>query len=107
MPQAGKGHQFKGNCYICQQVRHMAKNCFNQYCQLCGKWGHGMKMCKNPPGIKVVSGTTSAAVPEETVIVQALIHGKEFEAMLDTGAGVSVTDFTSLKRLGLQGKLIK
>ena len=27
--------------------------------------------------------------------------------MLDTGAGVSVTDFTSLKRLGLQGKLTK
>ena len=27
--------------------------------------------------------------------------------MLVTGAGVSVTDFTSLKRLGLQGKLIK
>ena len=107
MPQAGKGRQFEGNCYICQQVGHMAKNCLNQYCQLCGEWGHGMKMCKNQPGIKVVSGTTSATVPEETVIVQALIDGKEFEAMFDTGAGVSVTDFMSLKRLSLQGKLIK
>ena len=107
MPQAGKGCQFKGNCYICQQVGHMAKNCLNQYCQLCGKWGHGMKMCKNPSGIKVGSGTASAAVPEETVIVQALIDGKEFETMLNTGAGVSVTDFTSLKRLDLHGKLIK
>ena len=66
-----------------------------------------MKMCKNRPGIKVVSGTTSADVPEGTAIVQALIDEKEFEAMLDTGAGVSVTDFTSLKRLGLQKKLIK
>ena len=27
--------------------------------------------------------------------------------MLEIGAGVSVTDFTSLKRLGLQGKLVK
>ena len=67
-----------------------------------------MKMCRNRPGIKVVNGTSSAAVPEETVIiVQALIDGNEFETMLDTGGGVSVTDFTSLKRLGLQGKLIK
>ena len=107
MPQAGKGRQFKGNCYICQQVGHMAKNCLNQYCQLCGKWGHGMKMCKNPSGIKVGSGTASAAVSEETVIVQALIDGKVFETMLNTGAGVSVTDFTSLKRLGPHGKLIK
>ena len=69
-----------------------------------GTWN---EMCKNPPGIKLVSDTTSVAVPEETVIVQALIDGKEFEAMLDTGAGVSVTDFTSLKRLVLLGKLIK
>ena len=73
IPRSGKGSQFKGNCYICQQVGHMAKNCLNQYCQLCGKWGHRMKIAKNPPGIKVVSGTTSVAVPEETVIVQALI----------------------------------
>ena len=27
-----------------------------------------MKMCKNPPGIKVVSGTASATEPEESVI---------------------------------------
>ena len=33
-------------------------------------------MCKNQTGIKVISGTTSAAVPEQTVTVQALIDGK-------------------------------
>ena len=60
----------------------MAKNCLNQYCQLCGKWGHGMKTCKNPPGIKVVSSTTSAAVPEETVIVQALIDERNVKQCL-------------------------
>ena len=33
------------NCFICNKPNHIAAECNNQYCQRCGTWGHGMKMC--------------------------------------------------------------
>ena len=77
----------------------MAAECNNQYCQRCGTWGHGMKMCDKDRNNRPAKFSTikendqgDASVPDGTVIVDIDIEGHNYEALVDSG--VSVTDMT-------------
>ena len=77
-------------------------NYTNQYYQVRGVWGHGMRKCNKPSnrfGIGTISEKGDG--PDETVIVSVEIEGLKWEAMLDSRAGISVTDIETLTSLGL------
>ena len=70
------------NCFICNKPNHIATECNNQYCQRCGTWGHGMKMCNKDRNNRPAKLSTikendqgDASVPDETVIVDIDIEG--------------------------------
>ena len=101
------GRQRGGNastikCHICNKPDHLAADCTNQYCQVCSVWGHGIRKC-NKPSNRYGTGSISEKGdgPDETVIVSVEIEGQKWEAMLDSGAGISVTDIETLTSLGL------
>ena len=98
------------NCFIWKKGGHYAADCYNQYCQLCGKFGHGLKKCSNPPpGLKTFSPAESnkpgfplqQGVAEDTVIIDIKVNGADWEAMIDSGAALCVTDVATLKQLNL------
>ena len=96
------GNASTRKCYICNKPDHLAADCTNQNFQVCGVWGHGMRKCNKPSdryGIGSIS--EKGDEPDETVIVSVEIEGPKWEAMLDSGAGISVTDIETLTSLGL------
>ena len=104
------------NCFICNKPNHIAAECTNQYCQRCGTWGHGIRNCnkdrsyKNQQINSVINEEgreTKNNTPDETVIVDVKIEGHKFEALLDSGAGVSVTDIDTVRALGLEDKILR
>ena len=64
--------------------------------------GNAMQRCNKPSnryGIGSISNKGDG--PDETVIVSIEIEGLKWEAMLNPGAGISVTDIETLTSLGL------
>ena len=87
---------------ICNNPDHLAANCTNRCCQVCGVSGHGMQKCNKPSnryGIGSISEKGDG--PGEMVIVSVETEGLKWKAMLDSGAGISVTDIEILTSLGL------
>ena len=88
-------------CYICEKPGHFARDCRNQFCQRCGQKDHAMKNCNNSVSSYNVAdrqlSSKDESVPEETVVIKILIEGHERNAMIDSGASVSVIDGTTVK----------
>ena len=63
-------------CYICNKPDHLAADCTNQHCQVCGVWGHGIRKCNNPSNTYGIGSISEKADrPDETVIVSVEIEG--------------------------------
>ena len=94
-------------CFVGNKPGHFAADCRNQYCQHCGQWGHGIRSCQRPSVAKVdpTDPKEAYSVPEETAVVDVLIEGKPWEAMIDSGASLSVICIGTLRELDLQHKM--
>ena len=92
---------------MCDKPGHFAADCHNQHCQHCGQWGHGIRSCQRPSVAKVnpTDPKEAYSVPEETAVVDVLIEGKPWEAMIDSGASLSVICIDSLRELNLQHRI--
>ena len=103
--QRGRGRNASPRkCYICDKPDHLAADCTNQYCQVCGVWGHGMQKCNKPSnryGTGSIIISDKGDGPDETIIVSVEIEELKWEAMLDSGAGISVTDIETHTSFGL------
>ena len=105
--EGGIASQQVKTCFVCDKPGHFAADCPNQYCQRCGQWGHGIRSCQRPSVAKFdpTDPKKAYSVPEETTVVDVLIEGKPWEAMIDSGASLSVICTDTLRELDLQHKM--
>ena len=76
-------------CFVCNRHGHYARNCTDQFCQKCGTKGHAMRDCVEQISA-ITEKETSRSVPEETVVIHVSIENIICDAMIDSGAALSV-----------------
>lgn len=98
----GRSNYFK-NCFVCNEGGHISKECTNQYCQKCGKWGHGKNKCESR-SVRAINAQIEGD-GEETVTINVSLDGKHSTASLDSCASLSVIDLKTVRELGVEEKL--
>lgn len=96
-------------CYFCGLSKHPRFKCpaRDAICKFCNKRGHFKKVCKALKQTKpksfasaVLSSVTSAAVPSSlsTAIINVMIDGDRFSALVDTGSSDSYISSSVFER---------
>ena len=89
-----------------------ARECEHQFCQKCGRKGHGRRDCqarkeKRLNSVKLSSNASLTNTNDGNiggVVIAIWVNGKPTRAMIDTGAQPSVMDEKTLDSLGLRCK---
>ena len=93
-------------CFVCNRHGHYARNCTDQFCQKCGTKGHAMRDCVEQISA-ITEKETSRSVPEETVVINVSIENIICDAMIDSGAALSVIDERTIHKLNLKIQPLK